>query len=89
LYAEVDFFESGTLRPMVMIENINQENDRIKALADYAIQGGSQYIHMKAKGIKKTIKTEKTISKTSIDNLELSGNAEQVMKALESLTTEE
>src|SRR5437868_14017644 len=43
------------------LENIDQENQRVKDLADYAIQGGSQYIHMKVKGIKNMIRTEKTI----------------------------
>lgn len=71
------------------LENINEDNPRVKGLADYAIKGGSQLIHMKVKGIKRMIKTEKTISKISIDEVEVSGDKNQVMEVLESLTKED
>lgn len=68
------------------LENINEENSRIKALADYAIQGGSQFIHMKVKGLSKTIKTEKTITTVTLDEAELSGSPQAVNQVLENLT---
>lgn len=70
------------------LENINKENDKIRALAEYGIQGGTQTIHMKVKGIRKTIKTEQTIITTKIDSIELLGNPETVGETLRIITEE-
>jgi hypothetical protein len=68
------------------LENIDENNSRIKDLADYAIKGGSQSIHLKVTGLKKTIKTERTISTISIESAELSGSPDSINEALENLT---
>jgi hypothetical protein len=71
-----------------VLENINERNEGIAALADYGINGGTNYIHLKVKGITRTIKTEKTISKVLIDSLEMTGDPAKVVEALGKLIDE-
>jgi hypothetical protein len=72
-----------------VLENINQDNERIAALADYAVQGGAQHIKVKLKGVKKVIKTEKTISNVSIESLELEGDHMQVTEVFNRILNNE
>lgn len=71
------------------LENINQDNARIKALTDYSTKGGGQTIKLKVKGLKRIISTEKTISKTEIKSVELSGSPEKVLEMFKEITKNE
>lgn len=49
---------------------INQENPLVNSLVDYSSQGGGD-IALKVKGIKKTIRTSKSVREISIDELSI------------------
>lgn len=61
------------------LENISQNNKDLEGLVEYSSKGGGE-IKIKVKGVRKQIKTSDDIKKVDIDQIDLEGAANQVIK---------
>jgi hypothetical protein len=63
-----------------VLENIDEDNKPLMEIADYAAKGGASDIKIKIKNVNKVIRTNSTIEKVQISDVEVSGNADDVAK---------
>lgn len=63
-----------------VLENIDEENKPLMEIADYAAKGGASDIKIKIKNVSKVIRTNSTIEKVQISDIEMSGNASDIAK---------
>jgi hypothetical protein len=64
-----------------VLENINEENKPLMEIADYAAKGGASDIRIRVKNVKKVIRTNSTIEKVQIADIEITGNAADAIAA--------
>jgi len=67
-----------------VLSSIDEDNEKLKGIVDYAREGGGN-ISLKVKGLKKKISTSKSVRETDIDELHLEGHPEFVMDTLKTL----
>lgn len=66
------------------LENINEDNQDLKGLIQYASEGGGE-VSVKARGIKRLIKTKKSVKETVIKDIEIQGAPELVKEIFKSI----
>lgn len=60
--------------PGRVLENVNEDNQPLVDIANYATEGGASDIKIKVKGMKKTIRTNSTIESFQIEEVEINGD---------------
>lgn len=68
-----------------VLENLNTDNESLSQVTEYATEGGASDVSLKIKGQRSYTKTRNTIRKTSVDEIEIKGSANNVVKALDSI----
>ena len=69
-----------------VLEGINSENDQIKALSDYSVNGGGD-VSLRVKGIKKRVKTSKSVRSFEADSLHLEGQPDVVAELFKKISS--
>lgn len=64
--------------------DVNKGNPQIRGLVDYASNGGGD-VAIKVKGLKKTLRAQKSVREVEVDGLSIRGSAESVAKVIKSL----
>lgn len=70
-----------------ILENIDKSNETINGLVDYTAEGAGE-IKLQVKGIRKKYSTSKNSVVIKIDEVQIEGSAEQVIKAYQTLISE-
>jgi hypothetical protein len=63
-----------------VLENIDENNKPLMEIADYAAKGGASDIKIKIKNVNKVIRTNSTIEKVQMSDIEVAGTADEVAK---------
>ncbi|HEV7380003.1 MAG TPA: hypothetical protein VGN64_09435 [Dyadobacter sp.] len=63
-----------------VLENINEKNEPLMEIADYATKGGASDIKLKIKNVVKPVRINSTIEKVTLTDIEIVGNAKDVAK---------
>lgn len=65
-----------------VLTNITEQNSQVKNMVDYASNGGGD-IYLKAKGVKSKIKTNKSVTEFSVNELEIrTDNVDDIIKII-------
>ena len=64
--------------------HLEEDNPALRGLVDYSSEGGGN-ISIKIDGIKKHHQTSRTVKEVTLGEMELTGNAEQIVAVLKEL----
>lgn len=70
-----------------VLENVDKSNSAINGLVDYTAEGAG-YVKMKVKNMRKTINTNESPINLQIDELEIEGAVDQVLKMYKTIVAE-